>query len=89
LVAVLFWYVTPLFHRVGRVLSLFSSRRKWDYPNLSPAGEWAHFFGSGWRGTLAGERGDGRGPIPTRGHCGTVLYVLCALVRQPERSIFA
>jgi hypothetical protein len=28
-------------HREGRVLSLFSGRRNWDYPNLSPAGEYA------------------------------------------------
>ncbi len=32
------------------------------------------------RGTLAGEKGVGRVPIPTRGiHCGTLyMYVLCA-----------
>jgi hypothetical protein len=28
-------------HRVGRVLSFFSSRRNWDSPNPSPAGECA------------------------------------------------
>jgi hypothetical protein len=35
---------------------------------------------SGGRGTLAGETGVGRVPIPTRGiHCGTLyMYVLCA-----------
>jgi hypothetical protein len=35
---------------------------------------------SGGRGTLAGEKGVGRVPIPTRGiHCGTLyMYVLCA-----------
>jgi hypothetical protein len=34
---------------------------------------------SGGRGTLAGEKGVGRVPIPTRGiHCGTIdMYVLC------------
>jgi hypothetical protein len=34
---------------------------------------------SGGRGTLAGEKGVGRVPIPTRGiHCGTLyMYVLC------------
>jgi hypothetical protein len=26
-------------HRVGRVLSFFSSRRNWDFPNPSPEGE--------------------------------------------------
>jgi hypothetical protein len=30
-----------LSHRVGRVLSFFSSRRNWDSPNPSPAGECA------------------------------------------------
>jgi hypothetical protein len=36
---------------------------------------------SGGRGTLAGEKGVGRVPIPTRGiHCGTLyMYVLCGL----------
>jgi hypothetical protein len=28
-------------HRVGRVISFFSSRRNWDSPNPSPAGECA------------------------------------------------
>jgi hypothetical protein len=56
-------------HRVGRVLSFFFSRRNWDSPTLSPAGECAPPPpGSGGRGTLAGERGVGRVPIPTRGH---------------------
>ncbi len=34
---------------------------------------------SGGRGTLAGEKGVGRVPMPTRGiHCGTLyMYVLC------------
>jgi hypothetical protein len=55
-------------HRVGRVLSFFSSRRNWDSPNPSPAGECSAPppFGSGGRGTLAGERGGGRVPIPPR-----------------------
>jgi hypothetical protein len=37
-------------HRVGRVLSFFSSRRNWDSPKLSPAGECAPlppFLGGG------------------------------------------
>jgi hypothetical protein len=40
---------------------------------------------SGGRGTLAGEKGVGRVPIPTRGiHCGTLnMYVLCAIGEQP------
>jgi hypothetical protein len=42
-------------HRVGRELSFFSSRRNWDSPNPSPAGERAlPPFGSGGRVTLAG-----------------------------------
>jgi hypothetical protein len=41
-------------HRVGRVLSFFSSRRNWDSPNHSSAGECAppRFWGEGhtrWR----------------------------------------
>jgi hypothetical protein len=37
----------------------------------------------GGRGTLAGEKGVVRVPIPTRGiHCGTLyMYVLCGLKR--------
>ncbi len=60
-------------HRVGRVISFFSSRRHWDSPNPSPAGECAppRFWGGG---TLASERGVGRVPIPTRGH--TLWYSL-------------
>ncbi len=53
-------------HRVGRVLSFFSSRRNWV---SVPAP-----FGSGGRGTLAGESGDGRVTIPTGGH--TLWYSL-------------
>ncbi len=51
------------------MLSFFSSRRNWDSPNPSSAGEYAPPpFGTGKRGTLAGERGGGRVPIATRGH---------------------
>jgi hypothetical protein len=51
---------------------LFSRRRnwEWDSPNSSPAGDCAPPpppFGFGGRGTLAGERGVGRVPIPRRG----------------------
>jgi hypothetical protein len=56
------------------VLRFFSSCRNWDSPNPSPAGECAPPPGSGGRGTLAGERGVGRVPIPTRGH--TLWYSL-------------
>ncbi len=60
-------------HRVGRVLSFFSSRWNWDSPNPSPPGKCAppRFGGMG---TLAGERRVGRVPIPTRGH--TLWYSL-------------
>jgi hypothetical protein len=42
---------------------------------------------SGGRRTLAGEKGVGRVPIPTRGvHCGTLyMYVLCG--KDPEYSL--
>ncbi len=54
---------------------LFSSRRNWDSPNPSPAGECAPFpFGSGGRGTLAGELGGGRVPNSDEG---TYIVVLC------------
>ncbi len=58
---------------------LFSSRRNWDSPNPSPAGECAPSpLVPGGRGTLASEWGGGRVPIPARGPlwC-SVLYVLC------------
>jgi hypothetical protein len=55
-------------HRVGRVLSFFSSRRNWDSPTPSAAGECAPPLWSGGRGTFAGEWGGGRVPILTRGH---------------------
>jgi hypothetical protein len=59
---------------------VYAPRRNWDSPqppsrrlvcSLPPV--------SGGRGTLAGEKGVGRVPIPTRGiHCGTLyMYVLC------------
>ncbi len=37
------------YHRVGRELSLFSSRRNWDSPNPSPAGECAPLPPRFWR----------------------------------------
>jgi hypothetical protein len=70
-------------HRVGRAASFFSSRRNRDAPNPPPAGECAPPFGSGGRDTLAGERGGGRVPIPTRGHTlwySIKIYVLCAVL---------
>ncbi len=60
--------------------TVYAPRWNWDSPQpptrrlvcpLPPV--------SGGRGTLAGEKGVGRVPIPTRGiHCGTLyMYVLC------------
>jgi hypothetical protein len=60
----MFLYIYWWNHSVGRVLNFFSSRRNWDSPYPSPAGECK----GGGRGTLAGERWGGRVPIPTRGH---------------------
>ncbi len=67
-------------HRVGRVLSFFSSRRNWDFPNPSPAGECApspRLSGGGAHslaGQGLGESQFRRGDI----HCGTLyIYVLC------------
>jgi len=60
--------------------TVYAPRRNWDSPpsphpqaSVPPA---PCFRG---RGTLAGEKGVGRVPIPTRGiHCGTLyMYVLC------------
>jgi hypothetical protein len=59
---------------------VYAPRQNWDSPQpptrrlvcpLPPV--------SGGRGTLAGEKGVGRVPIPTRGiHCGTLyMYILC------------
>jgi hypothetical protein len=71
-----------LLHKVGRVLSFFSSRRNWDAPNPSPAGECAH-PPVRWGGahSLAreglGESEFRRGDI----HCGTLyIYVICGLL---------
>ncbi len=50
------------------MLRFFSSRRNRDSPNPSPTGECVAPLGSGGRGTLAGETGVGRVPIPTREH---------------------
>ena len=63
------------YHRVGRVLSFFSSRRNWDSLNPSPAGECAPPS----RDTLAGERGVGGVPIPARGHTLWYSLYICIL----------
>jgi hypothetical protein len=54
-------------YRVDRVLNFFSSRRNWDSPTPSPAGECApplHPLVPGGEHSLAGD-GFGRVPIPT------------------------
>jgi hypothetical protein len=67
-------------HRVGRVLSFFSSRRHWDSPTPSPAGEYApSFVFRGGAHSLAGEE-VGRVPIPTRGQ--TLWLHSCYIIRQ-------
>ncbi len=53
------------------MLSFFCSRRNWDSPNPFTRRRVCPHPpppGSGGRGTLAGERGVERVPIPTRGH---------------------
>ncbi len=77
------------YHRVGRVLSFFSKRLNWDLPTPHPQASVPappHRPGSGGRGTLAGEKGVGRVPIPTRRH--TLWYSLriCTLC-VPSLSI--
>ncbi len=68
-------------HRVGRVLSFFSSRRNWDFPNPSPAGECApppRFWGEGhtrWR-----ERG-WESPNSDEGMYTVVLFIFMYFVR--------
>jgi hypothetical protein len=65
-------------HRVGRVLSLFSSRWNWDSPNPSPESPPPPPVLGGGAHSLAreglGESQFRRGDI----HCGTLyIYVLC------------
>jgi len=60
---------------------LFSSRGIGTPPTPHPQASGPPPPGSGGRGTLAGERGGGRVPIPTRGHTlwySIYIYVLCA-----------
>jgi hypothetical protein len=65
-------------HRVGRVLSFSPVVGIGTPPTPHPQASVPSPFGSGGRGTLAGERRGGRVPIPTRGH--TLWYsVLCAV----------
>ncbi len=59
---------------------MYAPRRNWNSPQPPPRRLVCPPPPvSGGRGTLAGEKGVGRVPIPTRGiHCGTLyMYVLC------------
>ncbi len=74
----------PAEHRVGRVLSFFSSRRIWDSPTPSPVGKCAPPFGSG--GGAQSLAREGVGESHFRGgdiNSGTLyIYVLCAAETQ-------
>ncbi len=62
--------------------TVYAPRRNWDSPPTPyPKASVPPPPFSGGRGTLAGEKGVGRVPIPTKGiHCGTLyMYVLCDL----------
>jgi hypothetical protein len=62
-------------HRVGRVLSFFSSRRNWDSPTPLAAGECAPPpFGPGGREHSPAEKGVGS-PNSEEGTYTVVLYV--------------
>jgi hypothetical protein len=73
-------------HRVDRLLlSFFFSRRNWDIPTPSPAGECVSPLWLGGGGTLAKGRGGGVS-LFERGdrHCGTLgINVLCAQDPEP------
>ncbi len=68
--------------------TVYAPRRNWDFPPTPhPHASVPPPPVSGGRGTLAGEKGVGRVPIPTKGiHCGTLyMYVLCE-VQYTERG---
>ncbi len=78
---ILAWFLTTKYVHI-KSTTVYAPRRNWDSPQpptrrlvcpLPPV--------SGGRGILAGEKGVGRVPVPTRGiHCGTLyMYVLCVL----------
>ncbi len=80
-------------HRVGRVLSFFSSRRNWDSPNATPhpqasvpaphhpvLGGGAHLLAREGLGESQFRRGDI--------HCGTLyIYVLCASTSRLKQPL--
>jgi hypothetical protein len=73
-------------HRAGRVLRFFSSRWNWDSPNPSPAHECAPHPVVPGGGAHAGDRGDGRVPITTRGHTLWYSLYVSALCFYPSNS---
>jgi hypothetical protein len=62
-------------HRVGRVLSFFSSRRNWDSPTPSPAGECAPSPWSGGRGHIRWRVRGWESPNSDEGTYTVVLYI--------------
>ncbi len=66
------------YHRVGRVLAFSPVVGIGTPPTPSQQASAPSPLGSGGRGTLAGERGGGRVPIPARGH--TLWYSICICV---------
>jgi hypothetical protein len=73
---------------VSQSAKLFSSRRNWDSPNPSPAGDCAPPPGSGGRGTLAGER-EGLGESQfRRGNIHLVLFIYMYFVGSILYSSF-
>ncbi len=69
-------------HRVGRVLSLFSSRRNWDSPNPLPAVECASPLVLGGGHTRWVERGWGVNVLEDARHC-SILYIRKYFVDAP------
>ncbi len=66
-------------HRVGRVVSFFPVVGIGTSPTPHPRQVCPPPFGSGGRGTLAGERGVGGVPIPARGHTLWYSVNICTL----------
>jgi hypothetical protein len=74
-----------LCHRVGSLLSFFASRRNWDSPTPSAAGEFCPFHWSGGGGGAHSLAGEGLGESQFRRgdiHCG-VLYILWLISSWP------
>jgi hypothetical protein len=77
-------------NRVGRVLSFSLVVGIGTPPTPHPQASVPSSFGSGGRGTLAGERRGGKVPIPTRGHTlWWSLYIFTLWYQPSEASIGA